>query len=271
MRLTREDLDRFLEDVPRSPAYRETCRYILRGFVGRELSADEVRRYVRERYDKASSRNLALAIFKSLAGYLMKRLPQDDLKWYVRERQKLELIQDIRRERVVRRLEKKGLELEELRRVLRRCRDPLRFAVVWLLHWFGCRPIELVSLRPEQVDFEEGVVRFTGAETKVEREIFFDEFTGKQLRTFLEARPSYSFVYKSCREVGIIPKSGRQSFRTHMPSRVSWTPPIRVHELVDLACGHQTQAMDVVYSDIRPHLKRLADVHYMRELEGEFK
>ena len=159
------------------------------------------------------------------------------------------------------------MALEELKDVLRKCKDPLQFAIIWLLHYFGCRPGELVALEPDMVDFEEGVATFQTEKTKVEREVFFDEYTSEHLKRFVDSGFGYQFVYRRCKDLGIVPKSGRRSFRTNQPGKIDWTPPIRVHELIDVWCGHTVTGMDFVYSNVRPHLKRIREVHYMKPLE----
>jgi integrase len=274
MKLTKKDLEKFLADVPRTETYRDLCNDILKGFVGRELDEDEVKKYARGRYRNANSYNLCLAIFKSLANYLMKRLPQDDLKEYIRNRQALELITDIKRKRVVMRVEKKGLEVEELERILKKLpRDSLKFSVIWLLHYFGVRPGELVALRPKMVDFRRRTVVFESEKTKVERELHFDEFTAVHLRRFLKASPSYSYVHKICRGAGIRPKSGRQSFISHMQRSLSRALDlVKLDILIKVASGHTVSSdITATYTDLQRDLERaFKEFHYLREMERRF-
>ncbi len=272
MKLIEEDLEKFL-DTLQSEDYRDLCNYILRGFVGRELEEGEVKRYAKKRYEKPSSYNLCLALFKSFANWKMRRLDQSDLGQYVRERQALELVRDLKRERVVKRVEKKGLTIEEIVGVLKRCKDELRFAVVFLLMYFGVRPGELVALEPKMVNFKSGRVTFETEKTRIERQLPFDSFVAKQLRIFLCARPSYPYVYKVCKEVGIEPKSGRQTFNTHQRVQAAKvvTDPVKIDWLIKVASGHTVGDIGAVYTDIDHDMEKLfTEYHYMKPLEAEF-
>jgi len=262
--ITEDEIDQFLEEEKITNDY---YVYILGKFVRDkgELSEEAVRDFVNG-YDKKSSQNTALSTLRSLARW--KRGKINPVKEEGRvKRWILEKITKITGETPTTKVEKKGLSLKELEEVLSECGDPLQFATVWLLHYLGSRPGELVALEPDMVNFEEGVATFETEKTKVEREVFFDEFTGERLKEFVDSGFGYQFVYRRCRDLGIVPKSGRRSFRTNQPGRIDWTPPIRVHELIDVWCGHTVTGMDFVYSNVRPHLKRIREVHYMKPLE----
>jgi len=263
VKITEDEIDRFLEDEKITSDY---YAYILGKFARSEgeLSEGAVRDFVNG-YEKKSSRNTALSTLRSLAEWKRGKIPPIEEEGRMK-RWTLEKIMDMTGETTVTRVEKKGLNLEELGEVLGRCKDSLQFATVWLLHYFGSRPGELVAVEPDMIDFDEGAVTFETEKTKVERECFFDEFTGEQLKEFVDSGFGYQFVYRRCKDLEIIPKSGRRSFRTHQPGRIDWTPPIRVHELIDIWCGHRVSGMDFVYSNIRPHLKKIKEVHYMNPL-----
>jgi len=266
--IAEEDISRFLEEEKISSDY---YRYILKKFLRRKsaLSEETVRDFL-EDYDKKSSRNTALSTLRSLAEWKKKKIPplgeENQLKRWTLDR-----ISDMTGETTVTRVEKRGLTPEELEKKLTECKGSLQYAIVWLLHWFGCRPGELVAIEPDMVDFEEGSVTFETEKTKAERECFFDDFTGGQLKEFIDSGFGYQFVYRRCKDLGIVPKSGRRSFRSNQPERIDWTPPIRVHELIDLWCGHTVSEMDFVYSNVRPHLERIKETHYMKPLEKSLK
>jgi len=267
VKITEEGIDQFLEEEKITNDY---YKYILGKYLRDkgEFSEESVRDFVSD-YDKKSSQNTVLSTLRSLAKWKKEKIPPLGEDNQMR-RWNLERITGIKGGKVIKKVEEKGLTIEELKEVLGKCENAFRFATVWLLHYFGCRPGELAGVESDMVDFGEGMVTFETEKTKVEREAFFDEFTGRQLKTFLDVgEVQYPDVYKMCKGVGIIPKSGRQSFRTHQPERIDWTPPIRVHELIDLWCGHTVSGMDFVYSNVRPHLKRIKEVHYMRPLEEE--
>ena len=271
MKLTREDLNRFVAEQ-RSESYRELCFYVLKDFVGRELNEDEVRRYVKRKYRNPNSHNVALAVFKSFAKWKRSKIPPID-KEHLLQRFELEQIENLRRERVVRRVEKKGLTLEELGKILGRLpRDSLEFSIIWLLHFFGCRAGELCALRPKMVDFERGTIKFVTEKTKVERQLYFDGFTAGHLRRFLDAKPRYMRVYQTCRRAGIRPKSGRQTFISLMQGSLAEAgyDPVRLDLLVKTLAGHTTGDITAVYTDIESHIRSaMLEHHYMRPLEGE--
>jgi len=265
VKVTEEDIGRFLEDEKISSDY---YGYILGKFhrSGGELSEETVQGFLNENYEKKSSRNTALSVLRSLAEWKKGKIPplgeDNQLKRWTLDR-----VVEMTGETTVTEIEKRGLTLKELEGKLTKCKDTLQFAIIWLLHWFGCRPGELVMVEPDAVNFEEGSVKFETEKTKVERECFFDEFTGEQLEEFVGSGFGYQFVYRRCKDLGMVPKSGRRSFRTNQPGKIDWTPPVRVHELIDLWCGHTVTGMDFVYSNVRPHLKRIREVHYMKPLE----
>jgi len=267
--VTKDEIDEFLEDEKITNDY---YVYILNKFIQSEgkLSKEAVQNFLDSNYSKKSSRNTALSTLRSLAEWKKRETPPlgEDNQL---ERWTLDRIIGMTGETTVTEVERKGLTPEELGELLDKCKNPLQFATVWLLHWFGCRPGELVAVEPSMIDFEEGSVTFETEKTKVERECFFDEFTSEQLEKFVDSGFGYQFVYRRCKNLGIIPKSGRRSFRSNQPERIDWTPPIRVHELIDLWCGHTVSGMDFVYSDVRPHLERIEEAHYMKPLEKDLE
>ena len=279
VKLLEKDIEGFLDDVPTSPSYRKLCADLLYPFkswlADREFDKESVKRHAKARYEEPSSTNTFYAVAKSLAGWMIDRIPQDNVKTYIRERQKLELVKKIKRERVVKRVEKKGLTLEELERILRKLPlGSLEFSIIWSLHFFGCRPGELVALKPKMVDFKKRIVVFETEKTKVERELHFDEFTAEHLKRFLDAKPSYSYVYRISKEVGIVPKSGRQSFISHMQRSLSKAfDLVKLDILVKVASGHTVSSdITATYTDLPHDLERaFKEYHYLKSVEGSFR
>jgi len=116
MRLTKEDIQGFLEDR-RSEDYRGLCSYLLhplREWLGdRDLTHEVVKRYARKRYEEDSSYNTFLAVMKSFAKWKRSKIPPIDRE-HMMQRFELEQIEGIGRARIVKRIEKRGLELEEI-------------------------------------------------------------------------------------------------------------------------------------------------------------
>jgi len=143
--------------------------------------------------------------------------------------------------------------------------------------WFGCRPGELVALaksRPN-VDYKRGEIVFETEKTKVERKLYFDGFTAEYLKRFLDAEPSYGYVYKICKRVGIKPKAGRQSFITHMQRRLVKADfdPVLISPLVKIASGHTLSGdIQATYTSYVEDLQKMfAQFHYMKPLEERFQ
>ena len=300
MKLTQDDIDQFLEDRPRSASYRDLCSDMLgpfREWLGdRDLSEGWVKQHAKERYGKPSSHNTFLAVMKSFADWKMKRLPQDDLKAYIRDRQTLELIKDIRREKVVMRLERKELSEDELGVVFGSL-EGIEFSGLWSLAWFGVRPGELVELDlkdvnkkpddylPESLAKELGrdeyCVKFLTEKTVVERAVFMDGFTKGHLERFIKSDPSYKFLYDTCVDLQdkigakFTPKWFRSTFQTKMQRALtkSGTPMVKLDLLVKVMSGHTVgQDITSVYTDFGKDIKRaMTELHFMKPLEGSFQ
>lgn len=300
MKLIREDIDQFLEDRPRSGSYRDLCSDLLRPFrkwLGdRDLSEGWVKRHAKERYKKPSSHNTFLAVMKSFADWKMKRLSQDDLKAYIRDRQTLELIKDIRREKVVMRLERKELSDDELRKVFGSL-EGVGFSGLWCLAWFGVRPGELVGLDikdinkksddylPDSLSKELGrdeyCVKFLTEKTVVERATFMDGFTKGHLERFIKSGLGYKFLYDTCVDLqgkigaDFTPKWFRSTFQTKMQRALteSGTPMVKLDLLVKVMSGHTVgQDITSVYTDYGNDIKRaMTELHFMKQLEGSFQ
>ena len=294
MKLTKEDLERFLEDVPRSDDYRNLCKYVLRSFLGRELKEGEVKQYAKKRYEEPSSHNTFLAVMSSFCDWKKKRLPQEDTKAYIRDRQVLELIQDIRRERVVMRLERKELSMDELRAIFGSV-EGVEFSGLWSLAWFGPRPGELVELTldginkepdkylppalAEELGPDDYCLKFLTEKTVVERALFMDGFTKGHLENFIKSGFGYGFLYKTCAELrkkvdaNFSPKWFRSTFQTKMQRALmeSGVPMVKLDLLVKVMSGH-TVGGDItgVYTDFGADIKRaMTELHFLKEIEKE--
>jgi len=274
MRVTSEDVERFISEKREST--QKSYGYILKGFLkeyGGELSEDSVRSFVNAYGDKLSSRRTALQILKSFAKWRGHRIPPSearkdpDTRWMLLER-----IPEISIESPVEKVEKKGIGMEELKGILGRL-DGLPFSGIWCLFYFGCRPGELVALEPHMIG--DGKVAFTTGKTYVERPIPFSDFTGEHLEEFVNSGFGYQYLYKRCKEVGIVPKDGRRSFRTQMDHRLAelGVRPVRGDLLIKLAQGHTvSKDMAGVYGSYEEDLEKLfLDWHYLLPLEEKLQ
>jgi len=280
MKLTQGDLRQFV-DSQRSADYKSLIWYVLRDFVGHELNEVEIKRYAKSRYKNPNSHNLALALFKSLANWKMKRLDQSDLRQYIRDRQALELIRDIKRERIVKKIEERSLTSAELEKVLMMFPpDGLEFSTLFLLAYTGARPGELVEIEPKMVDWKQNVLTLTTEKTRVQRENPLSPIAAKCIRKFLEARPSYAYVYKLCVETGkkikkkLTPKTFRSTFRTLMDHRLAelGVRPLRGDLLIKVSQGHTVNVdMAGVYGDFSEDIKKMfIEWHFLNPLEKSF-
>lgn len=194
-------------------------------------------------------------------------------------RYELEQVRRIKRERVVQEvLEEISIPMNKMMEIFSLLRSKkVRFATLWCLAWFGCRPGELIMLEPKAVNYEKGEVIFVTEKTKVKRKLYFDEFTGEQLRRFLEAKRDYSFIRTVCtelrRKVGmhLMSKSFRRTFITEMQGSLARAGfrPVRLDILVKLMAGHTVGDITRVYTDVAPHTREaMLDHHYLLPLEG---
>lgn len=267
MKLVEEDIKKFMEDQ-RSDAYRETIWYTLKDFVGRELNKDEVKKYTRNRYKNPNSFNLCLSLFKSFCKWKLGHLPSpttlEELLAKDKIRDELGLITKIKREIIVKKIEKRALTPEELDRVLKVYpADSLQYAVLYLLAYTGARAGELIGIEPRMIKHD--VVILTTEKTKVQREVPLVDEAARCLKIFLDRRPSYAYVYLVCQKVGkrlkikLSPKTFRSTFRTLMDHRLAklGVRPIRGDILIKLAQGHTTADMAGIYGDYSGDLRRL--------------
>lgn len=300
MKFTEEDIKGFLEDRPRSDDYRELCRKMLtpfREWLGdRDLNPGEVKRYAKKRYEKPSSHNTFLAVMKSFCDWKMKRLPQEDLREFIRDRQTLELIKDIRRERVVTRLERKELSDDELGTIFSSL-EGIKFSGLWCLGWFGPRPGELTGLKLSDINKkpdkylppllakelgpDDYCVKFLTEKTVVERAVFMDGFTKGHLENFIKSGFGYEFLYGTCADlqgkagVEFTPKWFRSTFQTKMQRALmeSGVPMVKLDLLVKVMSGHTVrQDITSVYTDFGADIKRaMTELHFLKPLEGSLQ
>jgi len=273
MRVTDEDIKKFLQESGIGESTQKSYGYVLDGFLKQtnELSEDSVRDFVNGYGEVDSSRNTALQIIKSFSKWLHSKTPpvgeENQMKRF-----ELEKISDIKPKKTVTKVEKKGVEMGELEEIFKGL-DGLPFSGIWCLFYFGCRPGELVGLEPSMIG--DGEVTFLTEKTYVERPIPFSEFTGKQLEDFVNSGFKYQYLWKRCKEVGITPKAGRQTFRTQMDHRLAdlGVRPVRGDLLIKLAQGHTiSKDMAGVYADYREDLEKLfLDWHYMKNLEEKIQ
>ncbi|MBW2672646.1 MAG: hypothetical protein JRD89_04410 [Deltaproteobacteria bacterium] len=270
MRLTQEDLDRFVAEQ-RSESYRELCFYVLRDFVGRELSADEVGRYVRQKYGNPNSRNVALALFKSFAKWKRSKIPPvgDENNM---ARFELEQVAEIKRARVVREIERRALSLDELERVLKVYPpDSVEFSILYMLAYTGARPGELLAVTPEMV--EGHVLNLVTEKTRVKRRNPLSPLALECMKRLLDVRPSYMRVYKTCVEAGekaklgfkLTPKVFRSTFRTLMDHRLAelGVGRLRGDIAIKLAQGHTVPGdMAAIYSDFKRDIEDMFRRHH---------
>ena len=300
MRLTQEDIEQFLKDRPRRESYRALCgkmlRPLMKPFGGKDLTDTAVRGYAKRRFGNPNSINTFLAVVKSFADWKMRRLPQDDLKAYIRDRQALELIQDIRRERVVMRLERKELSMDELMAIFGSI-EGVKFSGLWSLAWFGPRPSELVELtlnginkKPDkylppalagELGPDDYCLKFLTEKTVVERAVFMDGFTKGHLENFIKSGFGYGFLYNACVDLrrkvdaNFSPKWFRSTFQTKMQRALmeSGVPMVKLDLLVKVMSGH-TVGGDItgVYTDFGADIKRaMTELHFLKPLEESFR
>jgi len=259
--ITEDEIDRFLDEEKITSDY---YRYILNKYLRSkgELSEGAVRDFV-DSYDKKSSQNTALSILRSLAEWKRGKIPpmgeDNQLKRWT-----LEKITNMTGETTVTRVEQKAVPLDDLEEILRSLNGPA-FSGIWCLFYYGVRPGELVALEPSMIG--DGTVVFETEKTKVERELPFDEFTGKHLRRFVDSGFGYQFLYRRCKEQGITPKAGRRTFITEMQRTLADADfePVLISSLVKLMAGH-TVSGDItsIYTDYTDDIREaFLEFHYL--------
>jgi len=261
VRITKDEINRFLEEEKITNDY---YIYILGKFVRNEseLSEETVRDFVNS-YDKKSSQNTALSTLRSLAKWKRGKIPpmgEDNLM----KRWGLEKITKMKGEKTTTRVEQKAVPLDELEEILRSLDGPA-FSGIWCLFYYGVRPGELVALEPSMIG--DGTVVFETEKTKVERELPFDEFTGKHLSRFIDSGFGYQFLYRRCKERGITPKAGRRTFITEMQRTLADADfePVLISSLVKMMAGH-TLSTDItsIYTDYTDDIREaFLKFHYL--------
>jgi integrase len=283
MKLTEEDIEKFLSDGAYAESTEKGYRYVMRVFArwlgDRDFNEDTVREYAQERYPEKSSRNTFIEIARSFAKWKQNKIPPVGDENQIR-RYELEQVRRIKPERIVQKIEEISIPMDKMREIFSLLKgEEVRFATVWCLAWFGCRPGELIMLESKDVNYERGEVVFETEKTKVQRKLYFDEFTGRQLERFIGAKRGYSFIYKVCTglrpKVGMYlsPKSFRRTFITEMQGSLDRAGfrPVRLDILVKLMAGH-TVSGDItrVYTDVARHIREaMLDHHYLLPLEGK--
>ena len=80
-------------------------------------------------------------------------------------------------------------------------------------------------------------------------------------------------MYKICKQVGIKPKAGRQSFITHMQRRLAKADfdPVLVGPLVKIASGHTVSGdIQATYTSYPEDIERaFREFHYLKSLEEQ--
>ena len=297
MRLTKEDIQGFLEDR-RSKDYRDLCSYLLhplREWLGdRDLTPEAVKRYARKRYEEDSSYNTFLAVMKSFAKWKRSKIPPIDRE-HMMQRFELEQIEGIRRARVVMRLERKEFSMDELRTIFGSL-EGVGFSGIWSLAWYGCRPGELVELtldginkKPDEylppalageLGPDDYCLKFLTEKTVVERAVFMDGFTKGHLENFIKSGFGYGFLYNACVDLrrkvdaNFSPKWFRSTFQTKMQRALmeSGVPMVKLDLLVKVMSGH-TVGGDItgIYTDFGADIKKaMTELHFLKPLEESF-
>jgi len=293
--ITREEIDQYLEEEKITNDY---YGYVLKKFLRAEgeLGEQPVREFI-VGYEKKTSRNTVLSALRSLAKWKRGKIApvgeENRVKRWILERVTL-----IKGERTITRLTQKELTDDQLVDIFSLLEDPVRFAGIWCLGWFGCRPGELLALKLKHIDQEvdnylppylaerldEGqhCVKFLTEKTKVERANFMDTFTRDRLRVLIEADTSYQNLRRGCvslrDEIGVqdfTPKWFRSTFITKMQRVISEATAgtVRPELLSKVMSGH-TVSGDIhqVYTDFGTDILRaMTELHFLGDIEQEVR
>lgn len=298
MEITASDVKQFLKEGEFSSTTRNYYSYMLGKFIrdkDSELSEDSVRAF-KDEYKVKRSGNTALRVLRSFAGWKRNKIPpigEDRMM----QRFEMDKILGIKGDKVIMRLERKELSMDELRAILGSL-EKVKFSGIWCLAWFGDRPGELVELtltdinkKPDtylpptlakELREDEYCVKFLTEKTKVERALFMDGFTKGHLENFIKSGFGYPFLYRTCKDlrekVGVKfgPKWFRSTFQTKMQRILmgAGVPMVRIDNLVKVMSGHVVAGQDRVqsiYTDFGPDIKRaMTEFHYLKPIEKEF-
>lgn len=296
MEITESDVKQFLKESSFAGTTRNYYSYLLKKFIrdiGGELSEDSVRTF-KNGYKVKSSGNTALRVLRSFAGWKRNKIPPIGEERMM-QRFKMDQILGVKGSKVVMRLERKELAMDELRVILGSI-DGVKFSGIWILAWFGSRPGELVELgindinkKPDKylppelaksLGPDDYCVKFLTEKTVVERAVFMDGFTKRHLTNFIKSGFGYPFLYRTCTDlrekVGVkfSPKWFRSTVQTKMQRALmaAKVPMVKLDLLVKVMVGH-TIGGDItgIYTDFGADIKRaMTDLHFMKQLEEEF-
>ena len=169
------------------------------------------------------------------------------------------------------------------------------FCTFWALCYFGCRPGELSSdggVTPDMIYLDENRIHFMTKKTKLERILFFDDFTRRYvidpylsrnslLNVTTQAMWQRVNVYHGLSGKLCTPKMGRQAFITHMSNVCRGNDDLEKRFDIHLddwftkvLAGHTTSYdMTAVYTVYPPELIRIVmvDYHFLRSIESFLK
>lgn len=195
------------------------------------------------------------------------------------QRLRLMRITDIRLPKMLQEGGRKALTLKELERLLETAKiwDERDFHVLYLLGYFGFRPIELekdaeISKQKQEsgikdIDWNAQSIEVVGGRTKRLRLLFFDDTTAGILLKAMEknwrALPHERAIkYKTLFEdIDFIPYCLRHTFNTHMRKRIK-------DRLLKVLMGHTTKDMTDYYDDaFRNEIKEaMISKHYYKSV-----
>lgn len=236
MKLTENDLENFFFEssfrTSTKSYYHDLLFAFLRWIGDRDFNIRTVKEYADSHYSesKPQSKNTFLAVIKSFTNWKSNHQPtlagasREEVNRIFMDMQELGRIKGIRKWREIKELKDKNIPFNKLKEIYTQYLDPkgVQFAALWCLGWFGCRAGELVSLKPDRIDYLKGEAIFDTEKTNLQRRLYFDEFTGKNLERYMKSGPRYQFLYRSCVRIGkkmgrrLTPHSFRHTFHTEM-------------------------------------------------------
>ena len=282
------------------------------GKTFRAFDMKDVREYYRmkqsnDEWKASKSVHTFIVIIKSFCSWMRDKLDvvmigkrDEELDMLLIEKARLKEIVDMRMPRMPQRIKPvPPVTLPELKRIfiamIKNKIDDRNYAFkrMWLLCYFGCRVAEIAEITPSMLSLDENKLKFMTKKTKVERIVFYDDFTKHIFEEYIENNKLINIVpqawWHCVKQYGNVlgkkvnTKLGRQAFNTNMDHLdfVYFEGDMKKHEVLDnnfakVISGHSIPGLKDITAVYRKYSfdlikAAMTEHHYLIPLEEDLK
>ena len=167
------------------------------------------------------------------------------------------------------------------------------FKRMWLMCYFGCRVGEIADITPSMVYLDDNRLKLMGEKTKVERIVYYDDFTKDIFREYIENNKLINVVtqawwhcvksYSSVMGKKVDTRLGRQAFNSNMDHLEFdyYEDDMKTHVVLDnnfakVISGHSIPGLNDITAVYRKYSRSLikeamCEHHYLIPLEEDIK